>query len=228
MAGRWTSRSRTHTIGFDDFDDPRARRAARTPRWSPAPSAPTTWRREVRPDLAERAAAHRLAPRRAVRRPLGGAHLVRLARDPPAGDRGALGRRRRRAVRRLCRAATACTSLEDRLRPWIPAPLRRGVFPALGRHWPRSPRLPRPLRLGGLWQNLARRLRPRLPARSTPCCRPTSGRRLGGQASGAGASTPSPPWRRTSRAPRRSRWRAPSTSTSRPGWPTAAWSRSTA
>ena len=44
---------------------------------------------------------------------------------------------------------------EDRLRPWIPGPLRRAALPALARRWPRSPRLPRPLRLGGLCENLA-------------------------------------------------------------------------
>jgi asparagine synthase (glutamine-hydrolysing) len=45
--------------------------------------------------------------------------------------------------------------MEERLRSFIPAPLRRGLFPALGRRWPRSPRLPRALRLGGLFRNLA-------------------------------------------------------------------------
>ncbi|HYH45945.1 MAG TPA: asparagine synthase (glutamine-hydrolyzing), partial [Thermoanaerobaculia bacterium] len=44
---------------------------------------------------------------------------------------------------------------EDRLRPWIPGPLRRLALPALARQWPRSPRVPRALRLGGLFENLS-------------------------------------------------------------------------
>jgi len=45
--------------------------------------------------------------------------------------------------------------MEERLRSFVPAPLRRGLFPALGRRWPRSARLPRALRLGGLFRNLS-------------------------------------------------------------------------
>jgi asparagine synthase (glutamine-hydrolysing) len=45
--------------------------------------------------------------------------------------------------------------LEERLRPWLPGAVRRHLFPALARRWPRSPRLPRPLRLGGALANLA-------------------------------------------------------------------------
>jgi asparagine synthase (glutamine-hydrolysing) len=45
--------------------------------------------------------------------------------------------------------------LEDGLRRWVP----RSMAPAvgwLGRHWPRSPQLPRPLRLGNVVENLSR------------------------------------------------------------------------
>jgi asparagine synthase (glutamine-hydrolysing) len=45
--------------------------------------------------------------------------------------------------------------LEDRVRRGIPAPLRKAVLPPLARHWPRSPRLPRPLRLASVFSNLA-------------------------------------------------------------------------
>jgi asparagine synthase (glutamine-hydrolysing) len=45
--------------------------------------------------------------------------------------------------------------MEERLRSFIPGALRQGLFPALGRSWPRSPGLPRALRLGGLFRNLA-------------------------------------------------------------------------
>ncbi|HEY0409961.1 MAG TPA: asparagine synthase C-terminal domain-containing protein, partial [Candidatus Dormibacteraeota bacterium] len=45
--------------------------------------------------------------------------------------------------------------LEVRLRGLFPKAVREGVFPALARHWPRSPRLPRPLRLATMLGNLS-------------------------------------------------------------------------
>ncbi|HEX7181195.1 MAG TPA: asparagine synthase (glutamine-hydrolyzing) [Thermoanaerobaculia bacterium] len=44
---------------------------------------------------------------------------------------------------------------ESRIRPWLPAGLRGALLPGLARVWPRSPRLPRPLRAGGVLANLA-------------------------------------------------------------------------
>jgi asparagine synthase (glutamine-hydrolysing) len=44
--------------------------------------------------------------------------------------------------------------LEERWRSRLPAPLRSGVLGPLGRAWPVSPRLPRPLRAGTLLRNL--------------------------------------------------------------------------
>jgi asparagine synthase (glutamine-hydrolysing) len=45
--------------------------------------------------------------------------------------------------------------LEARARAWLPGSLRRAVLPGLARRWPRSPRLPRPLRAGTILANLA-------------------------------------------------------------------------
>ncbi|MAB88525.1 MAG: asparagine synthase (glutamine-hydrolyzing) [Planctomycetes bacterium] len=46
----------------------------------------------------------------------------------------------------------------ETLRRWIPGGLRRGLAGGLARIWPRSGRLPRPLRLGNLLDNLSRDL----------------------------------------------------------------------
>ncbi|HVR97268.1 MAG TPA: asparagine synthase (glutamine-hydrolyzing) [Thermoanaerobaculia bacterium] len=46
-------------------------------------------------------------------------------------------------------------ALEARVRGLLPSPLRRHVLPPLARWWPRSPRLPRALRLGGFLGNVA-------------------------------------------------------------------------
>jgi asparagine synthase (glutamine-hydrolysing) len=45
--------------------------------------------------------------------------------------------------------------LEERARRFLPAALRRTAFPPLARRWPRSPALPRPLRLATILDNLA-------------------------------------------------------------------------
>ncbi|MEA2690852.1 MAG: hypothetical protein QOJ16_239 [Acidobacteriota bacterium] len=45
--------------------------------------------------------------------------------------------------------------LEERARRFLPAALRRAALPPLARRWPRSPSLPRPLRLASILGNLA-------------------------------------------------------------------------
>jgi asparagine synthase (glutamine-hydrolysing) len=45
--------------------------------------------------------------------------------------------------------------LEEKIRRGLPAPLRGALMSPLARIWPRSPRLPRPLRLGSIFANLA-------------------------------------------------------------------------
>jgi asparagine synthase (glutamine-hydrolysing) len=45
--------------------------------------------------------------------------------------------------------------MEERARRFLPAALRRAAFPALARRWPRSPTLPRPLRLASILDNLS-------------------------------------------------------------------------
>src|SRR3954470_23982759 len=89
-----------------------------------------------------RAAADRLAPRRAVRRSVVRAHLVRVARDPAAGDGGHLGRRRRRAVRRLRREVRHAPDggAAALLPPRAPAPRPLpGTGPALAALGPAPP-----------------------------------------------------------------------------------------
>ncbi|HEX5758294.1 MAG TPA: asparagine synthase (glutamine-hydrolyzing) [Thermoanaerobaculia bacterium] len=44
---------------------------------------------------------------------------------------------------------------EERVRRWLPRGVRRALLPPLARRWPRSPRLPRPLRAGSVLANLA-------------------------------------------------------------------------
>ncbi|HEX3126062.1 MAG TPA: asparagine synthase (glutamine-hydrolyzing) [Thermoanaerobaculia bacterium] len=45
--------------------------------------------------------------------------------------------------------------IEDRVRGLIPGPVRRGLLPPLAKSWPRSARLPRPLRIGGFLGNVS-------------------------------------------------------------------------
>jgi asparagine synthase (glutamine-hydrolysing) len=45
---------------------------------------------------------------------------------------------------------------EDRARRFVPGAAGRGLLRGLGRIWPRSPRLPRPLRLGTVLENVGR------------------------------------------------------------------------
>jgi asparagine synthase (glutamine-hydrolysing) len=141
---------RTHTVGFADrATDERADAAAVA-----AALGADHMETEVRPDLAD------VLPRIAW-------HLDEPFADPSAVPTWYVSRETRRRV-------TVALSgdggdelfagygekygmhlLEERLRGWVPGPVRRGLFPGLARHWPRSPRLPRALRLGGLLGNLS-------------------------------------------------------------------------
>src|SRR5437660_12786713 len=66
---------------------------------------------------------------------------------------------------------------EDRLRRWLPAWFRRGVLGPLGRIWPKSDWLPRPLRAKTLLTNLALDAGPAY-ANTLALCRPPLRRRL--------------------------------------------------
>jgi asparagine synthase (glutamine-hydrolysing) len=141
---------RTHTVGFADrATDERADAAAVA-----AALGTDHMETEVHPDLAD------VLPRIAW-------HLDEPFADPSAVPTWYVSRETRRRV-------TVALSgdggdelfagygekygmhlLENRLRRWVPGPVRRGLFPGLARHWPRSPRLPRALRLGGLLGNLS-------------------------------------------------------------------------
>ncbi len=141
---------RTHTVGFADRATDEREDAAAVARALGADHMET----EVRPDLAD------VLPRIAW-------HLDEPFADPSSVPTWYVSRETRRRV-------TVALSgdggdelfagygekyrmhlMEERLRSFVPAPLRRGLFPALGRLWPRSARLPRALRLGGLFRNLS-------------------------------------------------------------------------
>src|SRR4051812_6123886 len=141
---------RTHTVGFADRAADEREDAAAVARALGADHVET----EVRPDLAD------VLPRIAW-------HLDEPFADPSSVPTWYVSRETRRRV-------TVALSgdggdelfagygekyrmhlMEERLRRFLPGPLRHGLFPALGRHWPRSPGLPRALRLGGLFRNLA-------------------------------------------------------------------------
>ncbi len=141
---------RTHTVGFADRASDEREDAAAVARALGTDHVET----EVRPDLAD------VLPRIAW-------HLDEPFADPSAVPTWYVSRETRRRV-------TVALSgdggdelfagygekygmhlMEERLRRFLPAPLRHGLFPSLGRSWPRSPRLPRMMRLGGLFRNLA-------------------------------------------------------------------------
>ena len=91
----------------------------------------------VDPDMVALLAEHRAPPRRAVRRHLGGADALPVRDDPPPRDGRAVGRRRRRGVRRLpplrlgARRRSCCARL--------PGPLAAAVA---ARCWPSLPGRP--------------------------------------------------------------------------------------
>jgi asparagine synthase (glutamine-hydrolysing) len=141
---------RTHTVGFADRATDEREDAAAVARALGADHVET----EVRPDLAD------VLPRIAW-------HLDEPFADPSSVPTWYVSRETRRRV-------TVALSgdggdelfagygekygmhlMEERLRRFLPKPLRHGLFPSFGRLWPRSPRLPRALRLGGLFRNLA-------------------------------------------------------------------------
>ncbi|HEX9941680.1 MAG TPA: asparagine synthase (glutamine-hydrolyzing) [Thermoanaerobaculia bacterium] len=141
---------RTHTVGFADRAADEREDAAAVARALGTDHVAT----EVRPDLAD------VLPRVAW-------HLDEPFADPSAVPTWYVSRETRRRVTVALSGdggdelfagygeKYAMHLMEERLRSWAPAALRRGLFPVLGRRWPRSPRLPRALRLGGLFRNLA-------------------------------------------------------------------------
>ena len=141
---------RTHTVGFADRSTDEREDAAAVAR-----ALGTDHRAsEVRPDLAD------LLPRIAW-------HFDEPFADPSAVPTWYVARETRRRV-------TVALSgdggdelfagypgrygvhlMEERARRFLPAALRRAALPALARHWPRSPSLPRPLRLASILDNLS-------------------------------------------------------------------------
>ncbi|HEX6903281.1 MAG TPA: asparagine synthase (glutamine-hydrolyzing) [Thermoanaerobaculia bacterium] len=141
---------RTHTVGFADRATDEREDAAAVARALGADHVET----EVRPDLAD------VLPRIAW-------HLDEPFADPSAVPTWYVSRETRRRVTVALSGdggdelfagygeKYAMHLMEERLRRWLPEAVRRGLFPTLGAGWPRSPRLPRALRLGGLFRNLA-------------------------------------------------------------------------
>src|SRR4051812_11243797 len=141
---------RTHTVGFSDRAYDERDDAAAVARFLGTDHLAS----EVRPDLAD------LLPRIAW-------HFDEPFADPSAVPTWYVARETRRRV-------TVALSgdggdelfagyperygvhlLEERARRFLPAALRRTALPTLARHWPRSPSLPRPLRLASIFGNLA-------------------------------------------------------------------------
>jgi asparagine synthase (glutamine-hydrolysing) len=141
---------RTHTVGFADRATDEREDAAAVARALGTDHVAT----EVRPDLRD------LLPRIAW-------HFDEPFADPSAVPTWYVARETRRRV-------TVALSgdggdelfagypgrygvhlMEERVRGFLPAALRRAAFPALARHWPRSPSLPRPLRLASIFDNLS-------------------------------------------------------------------------
>ena len=90
--------------------------------WSPSATAPSTTRRSSSRAMTDVVARIGAPPRRAVRRQLGGRDVLPRADDAAARDGRALGRRRRRDVRRLPRATRPRASRTCTTRS--PTPLR--------------------------------------------------------------------------------------------------------
>ncbi len=150
MRDELASAVRTHTVGFADRATDEREDAAAVARALGTDHVES----EVRPDLVD------VLPRIAW-------HLDEPFADPSAVPTWYVSRETRRRV-------TVALSgdggdelfagygekygmhlLEERLRALVPGGVRRRLFPPLARRWPRSPRLPRALRLGGLLGNLS-------------------------------------------------------------------------
>ncbi len=141
---------RTHTVGFADRETDEREDAAAVAR----ALGTDHLEMEVRPDLAD------VLPQIAW-------HLDEPFADPSSVPTWYVSRETRRRVTVALsgdggdelfagyRDKYALHLLEVRLRGLVPAAVRQGVFPALARRWPRSPRLPRPLRLATLLGNLS-------------------------------------------------------------------------
>ena len=141
---------RTHTVGFADRATDEREDAAAVARALGTDHVAT----EVRPDLAG------VLPRIAW-------HLDEPFADPSAVPTWYVSRETRQRVT-VALSGDGGDELfagygekyrmhlaEERLRRCLPGGLRSRLFAGLGRHWPCSPRLPRALRLGGLFRNLA-------------------------------------------------------------------------
>jgi asparagine synthase (glutamine-hydrolysing) len=140
----------THTMGFAGGEGDERGAAAEVARHLGADHAEF----EVRPELAD------LLPRIAW-------HLDEPFADPSAIPTWYVARETRRRVTVALSgdggdelfagypARYRMHLAERRLRPLLPAPLARRALPPLARLWPRSPRLPRPLRAASILENLA-------------------------------------------------------------------------
>jgi asparagine synthase (glutamine-hydrolysing) len=140
----------THTVGFADRERDERAAAAAVARFLGTDHAEF----EVRPELAD------LLPRIAW-------HLDEPFADPSTVPTWYVARETRRRVTVALSgdggdelfagypARYRMHLAERRLRPLLPAALARRALPPLARLWPRSPRLPRPLRAGSILENLA-------------------------------------------------------------------------
>jgi asparagine synthase (glutamine-hydrolysing) len=150
MSGELSEPVRTHTVGFADKLSDEREDAAAVARALGTDHVAT----EVRPDLAD------VLPRIAW-------HLDEPFADPSAVPTWYVSRETRRRVTVALsgdggdelfagyRDRYGLHLLEERLRGFLPAGVRRAALPPLARRWPRSPRLPRAFRLAGLFANLA-------------------------------------------------------------------------
>jgi asparagine synthase (glutamine-hydrolysing) len=141
---------RTHTVGFDDRASDEREDAAAVARALGTDHVAT----EVRPDLED------VLPRIAW-------HLDEPFADPSAVPTWYVSRETRRRVTVALsgdggdelfagyRDRYAMHLWEERARAWLPRGVRRQALPWLAGRWPRSPRLPRPLRLANALGNLA-------------------------------------------------------------------------
>jgi asparagine synthase (glutamine-hydrolysing) len=141
---------RTHTVGFADRATDEREDAAAVARALGTDHIAT----EVHPDLAD------VLPRIAW-------HLDEPFADPSSVPTWYVSRETRRRVTVALsgdggdelfagyRDRYHLHLLEARARAWMPDTLRKSVLPGLARRWPRSPRLPRPLRAGTILANLA-------------------------------------------------------------------------